>query len=83
MIVAVLIVRSRRIAVVRGAVRVTAVWVTRVLVVVIPVRCITRITGPGVVVVAGVGSRSGWVSVAGIIVVRIGIAVSVRRAIET
>ena len=77
MVIPVSIVSPRRVAV-RGAIRIPGV-----LVVVIPVGGIARITGPGIVVVAGVGSRSGWVRVALIIVVRIGVAVSIGRAIET
>jgi hypothetical protein len=82
-VIPILIVGSRRIAGVLGAIGITAVGIIGVLVVVVAGIAI----GAGVVVVARIRSWSGVVArivaVGRAIVVRFGIAVCVRRAVES
>ena len=74
LVIPVLVVRARRVAVVlRGRIG-ASVWRARVSGIVV---------GAGIIIVAGVRSRSGWVSIPRIIVVRIGVAVGIRRSVET
>ena len=82
LVIPVLVVRARRVAVVlRGRIG-AAVWrarISRILVVVIS----GIVVGAVIVIVAGVRSRSSWVSIPWIVVVRIGVAVGIRRSVET